>query len=98
MKGTLQGGKPLGAPRGPFYSCSQLDTVCCGMGLAKGCWSCWSCCAGAMRLPQPRTLQAGHARTAMGSPKPQSQGLGILPEDLGQGSAGDWGFTAHTQR
>lgn len=36
MKGTLQGGKPLGAPRGPSCSLSQLDTVCLWDGLGQG--------------------------------------------------------------
>lgn len=82
MKGTLRGGKPLGAPRGPSCSSSQLDAVCRGMGLARGCWTR---CAGATRLPQPRTLRAGHARTAMGSPKTPNPEAGNPPRGSGMG-------------
>lgn len=82
MKGTLRGGKPLGAPRGPSCSSSQLDAVCRGMGLARGCWTR---CAGATRLPQPRTLRAGHARTAMGSPKTPNSEAGNPPRGSGMG-------------
>lgn len=96
MKGTPWGGKPLGAPRGPSCSFSQLDAVCCGMGLAR-------VSAGTAVLVPRGCHSPGHCGQSMqgqpwAPPKPQSQELVILPEDLGQGSAGDWGFTADTQR